>query len=105
MGRFAVTMTVATALAAVGTIGEANARTAWHNGHRSHHYSRHDHAHVSRHGHPHQAAASEHSGITCETVRAYVSQVGLQLARAMARANGMTQAQEHQARQCLARKD
>ncbi|MGP0093304.1 MAG: hypothetical protein ACLPKB_25675 [Xanthobacteraceae bacterium] len=102
MSRFAVTMTVATALAAVGTIGEANARTAWANGHRSHHHSHH--AQVSRHGHSHQAV-SEHSGITCETVRAYVSQVGLEVARSMARANGMTRAQEHEARQCLAKRD
>jgi hypothetical protein len=104
MGRFAVTMTVATALAAVGTIGEANARTAWANGHRSHHHSHHAHAQISRHGHSHQAV-SEHSGITCETVRAYVSQVGLEVARSMARANGMTRAQEHEARQCLAKRD
>jgi hypothetical protein len=36
-------------------------------------------------------------------VRAYVSQVGLAQARAMARANGMTAEQERRARQCLAR--
>jgi hypothetical protein len=40
--------------------------------------------------------------ITCETVRAYVSQVGLAQARAMARANGMTAAQEWMASRCLA---
>jgi len=44
-------------------------------------------------------------GITCETVRAYVSQVGLIVARATARANGMTASQERRARQCLARND
>jgi hypothetical protein len=46
-----------------------------------------------------------HSTITCETVRAYVSQVGLATATAMARANGMTVAQERKARQCLATRD
>ena len=45
------------------------------------------------------------SGITCETVRAYVSQVGVGAAKAMARANGMTAAQERRARQCLASRD
>jgi hypothetical protein len=49
---------------------------------------------------PHRANRS--STITCETVRAYVSQVGLATATAMARANGMTVAQERKARQCLA---
>jgi len=97
MGRFAVTIAVAATLAAVGTISEANART---NGHRSHHHSRH---HYSHHHHSHKARAVEHSGMTCETVRTYVSQLGLEVARAMARANGMTQAQEHRARLCLAK--
>jgi hypothetical protein len=41
--------------------------------------------------------------ITCQTVRAYVSQVGIAAAKAFARANGMTASQERQARQCLAR--
>src|ERR1700730_12335280 len=99
MGRFAVTIAVATTLAAVGTISEVNART---NGHRSHHHSRHPYSH---HHHSHKARAVEHSGITCDTVRAYVSQLGLEVARAMARANGMTQAQEHRAKMCLAQRD
>ena len=43
--------------------------------------------------------------ITCETVRAYVSQMGLAAAKAIARANGMTPAQERRARQCLASRD
>ena len=42
--------------------------------------------------------------ITCETVRAYVSQVGLAQAKATARANGMTAAQEWLASRCLAKK-
>ena len=43
--------------------------------------------------------------ITCETVRAYVSQVGLAAAKALARAHGMTPGQERRARQCLASRD
>ena len=53
---------------------------------------------------PHGAARAE-PAITCETVRAYVSQVGVVAAKAMARANGMTAAQERRARQCLASRD
>lgn len=52
----------------------------------------------------HGAARAE-PAITCETVRAYVSQVGVVAAKAMARANGMTAAQERRARQCLASRD
>jgi len=40
-----------------------------------------------------------------ETVRAFVSQVGLAAAKAMAQANGMTAAQEHRAKRCLASRD
>jgi hypothetical protein len=53
---------------------------------------------------PHRAGRAE-SAITCDTVRAYVSQVGVVAAKAMARANGMTAAQERRARQCLASRD
>jgi hypothetical protein len=51
------------------------------------------------------SAFGETSMISCETVRSYVRQVGLTQAKAMARANGMTAAQEWRARQCLARRD
>ncbi|HEY6676593.1 MAG TPA: hypothetical protein VIZ87_07375 [Terrimicrobium sp.] len=51
------------------------------------------------------AGRANPSTITCETVRAYVSQVGVATAKAMARANGMTAAQERRARQCLATRD
>jgi len=54
---------------------------------------------------PVSAESSRGSSITCETVRAYVSQVGLTAARAIARAHGMTASQERRARQCLARAD
>ena len=53
---------------------------------------------------PHRADRAELS-ITCDTVRAYVSQMGIVAAKAMARANGMTAAQERRARQCLASRD
>jgi hypothetical protein len=51
------------------------------------------------------AMASEASNINCETVRSYVTLVGLVQARALARANGMTASQEWRARQCLSRGD
>ena len=52
-----------------------------------------------------QAARSEPSHISCDTVRAYVGQVGLVQAKALARAAGMTASQEQRARRCLAKKD
>jgi hypothetical protein len=39
--------------------------------------------------------------VTCATVRAYVAQVGLEQARAVALAHGMTAWQERIARRCL----
>jgi hypothetical protein len=42
------------------------------------------------------------SEITCETVRTYVRQVGFVQARAIARAAGMTVAQERRASRCFA---
>jgi hypothetical protein len=64
---------------------------------------------ASAHSHrAYRSSGQEISGgsqqISCETVRAYVSQVGLVQAKAMARANGMTATQEWRARQCLARR-
>ncbi len=53
---------------------------------------------------PHRANRAE-PAMTCETVRAYVSQMGLIAAKAVARANGMTASQERRARQCLASRD
>ena len=52
-----------------------------------------------------RANQMDRSSISCETVRAYVSQVGLAQAKAIARASGMTAAEERRARQCLARAD
>ncbi len=54
--------------------------------------------HHFHHGH---GASSSHSRISCETVRAYVAQVGLEQAKAMAQAAGMTQSEERAAAQCL----
>jgi hypothetical protein len=42
--------------------------------------------------------------ISCETVRAYVAQVGVMQAKAQARAAGMTAKQERRARQCVVTK-
>jgi len=50
-----------------------------------------------------QAAGGEPSAVNCETIRSYVSEVGLAQARALARASGMTASQEWRARQCLAK--
>jgi hypothetical protein len=43
--------------------------------------------------------------ISCETVRAFVTQVGLKEAKAQARAAGMTAQQERSARQCFVTKE
>lgn len=42
--------------------------------------------------------------MSCETVRAYVAQVGLAQAKALAQAAGMTESEEREAAQCLANK-
>jgi hypothetical protein len=54
--------------------------------------------------HHSERAAASHSRISCETVRAYVAQVGLAQAKAMAQAAGMTESEEKQAAQCLEKK-
>jgi hypothetical protein len=62
---------------------------------------------LARHHHSHHhrdRAATSHSRISCETVRAYVAQVGLAQAKAMAQAAGMTQSEEREAAQCLEKK-
>jgi hypothetical protein len=50
-----------------------------------------------------RAARGESSSINCETVRYYVGQMGLEQAKALARAAGMTASQEWRARRCLAK--
>jgi hypothetical protein len=57
--------------------------------------------HHFRHG---DRTTTSHSRITCETVRTYVAQVGLEQAKAMAQAAGMTEAEEREAAQCLEKK-
>ena len=52
----------------------------------------------------HSGGSESHSRITCEMVRSYVAKVGLEQARAMAAAAGMTASEERKARQCLANK-
>lgn len=57
---------------------------------------------IAKHRYHHREhAATEHSRISCETVRAYVAQVGLAQAKAMAQAAGMTESEERQAAQCF----
>ena len=50
-----------------------------------------------------RAARGEPSSINCERVRFYVGQMGLEQAKALARAAGMTASQEWKARRCLAK--
>ena len=50
----------------------------------------------------HDGSGETHPHVTCETVRAYVAQMGLEQARAMARSQGMTASEEQRARRCLA---
>jgi hypothetical protein len=67
--------------------------------HHGHRYAARTTHHVSR------ATESEsHSGITCEMVRAYVAQVGLAQAAAMAQSAGITSSEKERARRCLAQK-
>ena len=64
----------------------------------------HGHRHVARTVH-HAAGSAEHeshSGVTCEMVRAYVAQVGLAQAIAMAQSAGITSSEKERARRCLA---
>jgi hypothetical protein len=50
-----------------------------------------------------RVARGESSTINCETIRYYVGQMGLEQAKALARAAGMTANQEWRARRCLAK--
>jgi hypothetical protein len=64
----------------------------------------HGHRHAARTVH-HGNGSGEgeaHSGITCEMVRAYVAQVGLAQAAAMAESAGITSSEKERARRCLA---
>jgi hypothetical protein len=60
---------------------------------------------IAKQQHHHRpGAAISHAGITCEMVRAYVAQIGLAQAKAMAQAAGMTASEEREAVQCLQKK-
>jgi len=56
---------------------------------------------AKHHFHHGKRTTSSHSRISCEMVRAYVGQVGLTQAKAMAQAAGMTESEERAAAQCL----
>jgi len=65
-----------------------------------------DHHHVYRETFDHHRDYGEkpsgaHAHITCDAVRAYVAQVGLVQARAMALSAGMTASEERRAKRCL----
>jgi len=49
-------------------------------------------------------AQPHHSSLDCAKVRAYVAQMGLAQARAVALASGMTASQQREAARCLERK-
>jgi hypothetical protein len=51
-----------------------------------------------------QNSLGTHSSINCAMVRSYVAQVGLEQAKAMAEAAGMSAAEEARARRCLSHK-
>ena len=59
---------------------------------------------AKHHYHHRERATTSHSRISCETVRAYVAQVGLAQAKAMAQVAGMTESEARQAVQCLEKK-
>ena len=56
---------------------------------------------AKHHFHHGERATSSHSRISCEIMRAYVAQVGLAQAKAMAQAAGMTESEARAAAQCL----
>jgi hypothetical protein len=68
----------------------------------------------SHHGHRHGPRTVNHasnsgeresrSGITCDMVRAYVAQVGMAQAAAMAQSAGITSSEKARAMRCLAEK-
>src|SRR5215813_12587804 len=73
------------------------------NRHAVAHTTRHANAHATRHA-SRTSERESHAGITCEMVRAYVAQVGLAQATAMAQSAGITSAEKERARRCLAEK-
>ncbi|HEY4919725.1 MAG TPA: hypothetical protein VII40_06445 [Xanthobacteraceae bacterium] len=78
------------------------ARTA-HHANFAHHASLAHHADDAHHANV-SGEHESHSGITCEMVRAYVAQVGLAQAAAMAQSAGATASEKDRARRCLEQK-
>jgi hypothetical protein len=75
--------------------------------HHHHVYREASHHRVDREASRHRVAekpASSHAHITCDMVRAYVAQVGLEQARALAESAGMTTSEERRAKRCLENK-
>jgi hypothetical protein len=70
-----------------------------YHGHRYAARTVHHASHASR-----AAESQSHSGITCDMVRAYVAQVGLAQATALAQSAGITSAEKERAKRCLAEK-
>jgi hypothetical protein len=70
---------------------------------KSHH---HHHRYGTRSDHREYGdkASPSHAHITCDMVRAYVAQVGLVQARALAQSAGMTASEEQKAMRCLENK-
>ena len=66
------------------------------------HHGYHHTAHKAHHAEP-SVAHDSHPGITCGMVRAYVAQVGLNQAIAMAKSAGISASDEERARRCLAK--
>ena len=64
-------------------------------------YHRLDRETSDRHREQGEKSSSSHVHITCDMVRAYVAQVGLVQARAMALSAGMTASDERRAKRCL----
>ena len=64
----------------------------------------HAHRSIERHHVKRATERESHSGITCDMVRAYVAQVGLAQAIAMAQTAGITASARERARRCLAEK-
>jgi hypothetical protein len=69
-------------------------------GHHHHAYAERVHRRIDAEK-PSASPSPAHAGITCEMVRAYVAQVGVVQARAMALSAGMTAEEERRAKHCL----
>lgn len=66
-----------------------------------HHYSHHVYRNARSSAHDDHTGVTPRAHLTCDMVRAYVAQVGLEQALSAARAAGMTVSEEHDARHCM----